>query len=159
MTNGQCIYSADTSALIDGLERYYRPAAFPGLWEKMDRLVADGRFLLSDEVFDEASKRDAAAKDWCKDRKDQLVVPTDAEVVEAVREVLNDFPLMVKAMKNRDRADPFVIAVARLKGTTVLTGEGSDGSEKRPKIPFVCQRLGIDCIRFTDLIEEEGWKF
>jgi hypothetical protein len=154
------IYSADTSALIDGLERYYKPSSFPGLWEKVDaELVAKGRLLLSDEVLDEATRKDAAAKEWCKDRKDQIVVPTDAHIVAEVREVLNDFPLMVKAMKGRDRADPFVVAVARLKQATVLTGEGSDGSDKRPKIPYVCRQLDLECIRFTDLIEYEGWQF
>ena len=26
------IYSMDTSGMIDGLERHYRPSSFPGLW-------------------------------------------------------------------------------------------------------------------------------
>jgi hypothetical protein len=66
---------------------------------------------------------------------------------------------MVMNLKGRNRADPFVVAVARIRGATVVTGEGSDGTEDRPKIPFVCQKLVIDCTRFTQLIRSEGWTF
>jgi hypothetical protein len=52
-----------------------------------------------------------------------------------------------------------VIAVAQIKGATVVTGEGQNGSENRPKIPWVCAQLGIACISFTQLIQEEGWRF
>jgi hypothetical protein len=62
-------------------------------------------------------------------------------------------------MKNRNRADPFVIAVAGLRGATVVTGEGSDGTADRPKIPFVCSQLRIPCIRLLDVIRAEGWSF
>jgi hypothetical protein len=62
-------------------------------------------------------------------------------------------------MKNRNRADPFVIALARMRGATVVTGEGSDGTANRPKIPFVCEQLGINCVRFLDVVTLEGWTF
>lgn len=32
------VYSVDTSALIDGLERYYPEDTFPALWERIDEL-------------------------------------------------------------------------------------------------------------------------
>ena len=62
-------------------------------------------------------------------------------------------------LKNRNRADPFVIALAELRGATVVTGEGSDGTERRPKIPYVCQQRDIPCIRFLQFIQDEGWTF
>ncbi len=104
-------------------------------------------------------RKDAAAKEWCEARKDAIVVATDVDVVASVRDVLREYPLLVKAMKGRDRADPFVIAVAARKNAVVVTGEGSDGTADRPKIPYVCSEMGIDCIRFTDLIKREGWSF
>lgn len=154
------IYSVDTSALLDGLERYYPEAAFPALWGKIDELVTDGRFLLSDEVWDEARKRDAAAKIWCDQHgKTSLVVPTDGVIVKEVQDILVGFPRLVANMKGRNRADPFVIAVARLRGATIVTGEGPDGTQKRPKIPFIAQALNVPCIRFLDIIRREGWTF
>ncbi len=49
----QDCYCVDTSALIDGLERYYPEANFPGLWQNIDSLIEDSRFLISEEVWEE----------------------------------------------------------------------------------------------------------
>ncbi len=152
-------YSADTSALIDGLERYYPEDHFPALWEKMDELVSGGRLIISEEVWEEAQTKDAVVKAWCEPRKDSIVVPTDTVVAQEVQRVLAGHERLVMNMKGRNRADPFVIAVANLRGAVVVTGEGSDGTESRPKIPFVCQHLGIECVKFVDVIRLEGWTF
>jgi hypothetical protein len=154
------LYSVDTSALIDGLERYYPEASFPALWEKVDELITSGRFFISEEVWEEIQRKDAVAKAWCDKRnKDDFVVPTDSTVAQAVQDVLAASQRLVMNMKGRNRADPFVIAVAKLKACTVVTGEGSDGTEARPKIPYVCGLLGLACVRFLDVIRIEGWRF
>jgi hypothetical protein len=154
------LYSVDTSALIDGLERFYPEETFPALWKEVNGLVSTGRLLISEEVWQEARVRDAAAKAWCDGHKDDgLIVPTDATIVREVRNILSSFPNLVKQSKNRNRADAFVIAVARLKGAIVVTGEGPDGNERQPKIPYICQQLGVTSIRFLGLIRLEGWKF
>jgi hypothetical protein len=152
-------YSVDTSGLIDGLERFYRPTSFPGLWVRIDELIANGRFLVSEEVLAEAAEKATTVKDWCTERKDALILPTDSSVIAQARVILAAYPNLVKAMKNQNRADAFVIAVAELQGATVVTGEGRDGSANRPKIPYICRERGIDCITLADLIESEGWVF
>lgn len=157
MTGGP-IYSVDTSALIDGLERMYFESAFPGIWEYVDDLIADGRFFISQEVWEEVKKRDAVVKAWCvRDATGKLIRPTTPAVTNEVKRILAANERMVMNMKGRNRADPFVIAVARLTGGTVVTGEGPDGNDARPKIPYVCGKLGVPCITFTDLIRNEGW--
>jgi hypothetical protein len=154
------IYCMDTSALIDGLERYYPIKLFPGLWERIDGLVASGRIILSEEVWEEGRKRDEAVKEWCDSHgKDALVVPTDARVAKGVQDLLTMYPKMVADMKGRNRADPFVIVVASQQNAVVVTGEGSDGSINRPKIPFVCGEISVKCYRFIDIIRDEGWAF
>jgi len=152
-------YSVDTSALIDGLERYYPEEHFPGLWEKVDELVDDGRLIISEEVWEEAQTKDAVVQAWCEPRKDSIVIPTDTAVAQEVQRILATHQRLVMNLKGRNRADPFVIAVARIRGATVVTGEGSDGTENRPKIPYVCERLGIECVKFVDVIRLEGWTF
>ena len=115
-------YSVDTSALIDGLERYYPEQNFPMLWDRIDALVAGGRFFISEEVLEELRQKDEAAKNWAEARIEQLVIPTGSSVLRETRSVLTAHPLLVKNMKNRNRADPFVIGVAKLLGATVVTG-------------------------------------
>jgi hypothetical protein len=155
----QRAYSADTSALIDGLQRYYPEEHFPALWIRVDELISDGRLYISEEVWEEVQKKDAVAKAWCEPRKDSLIVPTDPAVAQEVQRVLIGHERLVMNLKGRNRADPFVIAVASLRGAIVVTGEGSDGTASRPKIPYVCQEMGIECVRLLDVIRFEGWSF
>jgi hypothetical protein len=155
----ETVYSVDTSALIDGLERYYRPASFPSLWAQIDELINLGRLLCSEEVLEEATQRDLPAKTWCLERQDRLIVATDASVAIEARVLLDKYPAMTKNLKGRNRADPFVIVVAKMRGATVVTGEGQDGSADRPKIPWVCRQMSVPCIRLAELIANEGWAF
>lgn len=152
-------YSVDTSALIDGLERYYPEASFPGLWEAIDDLIADGRFVVSEEVWEEAKKKDEVVKTWLEARKDEIVAPTTTEVLETTQSILVQSPRMAMSGSGRNKADPFVVAVGERLSGVVVTGEGHDGNERRPKIPYVCQLRGLRCIRFTELIVAEQWTF
>jgi hypothetical protein len=152
------VYCIDSSAVLDWLERYYPEEAFPALIERMDSLINAGRLLMSEEVLEELVTKDEAAKRWCEPRQAAMVVETDAAVALAVREVLREYPRLVGALKNRSRADPFVIAVAQLKSAVVVTGE-TGGTADRPKIPFVCEQLAVGCIGFLDLIKAERWRF
>ncbi len=155
-----CCYSVDTSALLDGLERFYFEDAFPGIWEKVAVLIAAGRFFVSEEVWVEAKKKTGVVKTWCeKDTTGRLIVPTDGVVIREVQSILAAFPRLVGQVKGRNEADAFVIAIAKLRRAKVVTGEGDDGNDNHPKIPFICRQLGINCLRFTDLIRSEGWKF
>ena len=154
------VYSVDTSALIDGLERFYPESSFPALWVNITTLLEEGRLIISEEAWDESRKKDLATKDWCdKHEKAAWVVPTDATVATEVRRILAKYPKIVGAMKGRNRADPFVIAVASLKGAVVVTGEGPDGTENKPKIPFICSNLGVQSMTFLEMIKAEGWTF
>lgn len=152
-------YSIDTSGLIDGLDRFYPARTFPSLWAEVDRLIDGQRLFLSEEVWEEVKVKDLVAKAWCQPRLERLMVPTDASIAIGVQSLLANHPRLVMNMKGRNRADPFVIVVAQKSRACVVTGEGSDGTANRPKIPYICRTLGIECIRFTDLIVREGWTF
>lgn len=67
MTPDATHYSFDTSALIDGIERFYPIANFPALWERIDQLTADGRLHVSEAAWSEAMAVDSVLKEWCKD--------------------------------------------------------------------------------------------
>jgi Domain of unknown function (DUF4411) len=150
------IYSVDTSALIDGLERYYPEATFPAIWTRVDALISAGRFLISEEVFVEASAVDAPVKEWCSTRRHAIVVPTDATIATHVAGIASDFPTW--GAQGRNQADPFVIAVAIERRATVVTGE-QRGTAQHPKIPYVCDLREVPCITFLDLLQTEGWVF
>ncbi|WP_323743095.1 DUF4411 family protein [Curtobacterium sp. VKM Ac-2887] len=66
MSGGQ-VYSVDTSALIDGMERFYPRRNFPALWERIDLLIDDGRMHISEEAWSEATSVDAPVREWCEE--------------------------------------------------------------------------------------------
>jgi hypothetical protein len=152
-------YSVDTSALIDGLERYYPTANFPALWDRVDELIDAGRLVISEEVWHEVEAKTTATKEWCSRRLDRMVVETNSTITGAVSQILTDHPRLVMNMKGRNRADSFVIALASVRGAIVVTGEGSDGTESRPKIPYICAAMGLPCIRLLSVVQNEGWRF
>ncbi len=152
-------YSIDTSALLDGWVRYYPPDTFPGLWERIEKLIEDGDLRATEEVLHELEKKDDDVYAWAEERKDALSVPIDDRIQPAVSAILEDFEKLLDTRKNRSAADPFVIALAQIEGCAVVTGEGLTGSPDRPNIPDVCSGLGIPCISLLQLIRREGWKF
>jgi len=58
----------------------------------------------------------------------------------------------------RSGGDPLVIAVAKARGLTVVTGEGWN-PKKLPTILSVCADEKIPCISFLKLMQKEGWTF
>ncbi|MEU3114716.1 DUF4411 family protein [Micromonospora chalcea] len=151
-------YSIDTSSIIEAWHRRYPQDVFPGLWQGIDELVSLGRLLASEEVRQELKKKDDELYAWAKERP-QLFCEADLDNQLAVRSVLQAHPRLVNTQKGRSQADPFVIALARVRKCTVVTNEVALGSLERPRIPDVCKALGISCIDFLGLIRAERWSF
>lgn len=154
------IYSFDTSALIDGLERFYPQANFPTLWERMDDLIGQGRLMISEEAWKESVSVASATKEWCEDPtagRNSAQFATDAAVASIVGAIMQDYPQWA-AQGKKNAADPFVIAVAESQGGIVITGE-KDGGPSKPKIPFVCKERDVAFGRFVLVVTNEGWTF
>lgn len=156
----QTVYSFDTSALIDGIERYYPIANFPALWERMDELINAGRLLVSEEAWNEAMSADAPLKEWCTEdglNREACVAPTDGAIAAVAGAIASQFPKWITQGK-KNGADPFVIAVAEVKDCTVISGE-TNGGRGKPKIPYVCKERNVEHGRITDVVIREGWVF
>jgi len=124
----------DTSALLDGWVRYYPPDVFPSLWSHLEEMIKTGELLYPDEVLLELAQKDDEIHKRTK-ANSMMFVPLDEEVQQATQEILTEFPRFVGAMRDRNRADPFVIALAKVKEALVVTGEKSSGTRDRPRIP------------------------
>ena len=149
-------YSVDTSALIGAWNRHYPPDIFPQLWQKLEQLIANGSLIASEEVLFELEKKDDAVLDWAKKQKG-LFVPTDRPIQIAVTEILSTHKKLIDERKGRGGADPFVVALARLKNCAVLTGEKPTNRPNRPHIPDVCDAFGIPWLDLLRLFRQQGW--
>jgi Domain of unknown function (DUF4411) len=151
------LYSADSSALIHGWRRIYRPKNFGFVWDRLGLLIEEQRFRVSIEVYNDLEKKDDELFKWCKDRKDKLVVDIDETIQAHVARIMKAYPRLVDTVKGRSGSDPFVIALAASTNPimTVVTEE----SVGKVRIPDVCNGEKIPYCGLADLIEHEDWKF
>jgi len=88
-----------------------------------------------------------------------MFIPIDEPIQLAVAQLLTDYRRLVNDQRNRSMGDPWVIALAQVQECTVVSGELRSGNLARPKIPDVCDALGIRCISLLELIREQKWLF
>lgn len=153
------IYCIDTSALVDGWRDFYPPDVFPALWQDIEDLIDSGNLISCEEVKREISKGDDL-ETWAFKRL-QMFVPLDAAIQLALSSILShpEHSKLVKPNAIETDADPFVIATAQVKNSTVISSEKFqfDYSPRRTKIPNVCRDLGVRHLSFLEFIREQGW--
>lgn len=157
------IYIIDTCSIID-LFRLYPADIFPKLWEELDELIKRDRLISHKFVLQELSKKSDDAYKWAKNRKTMFRDITQQQT-EIMKEIASKFPKLIDPNKEID-ADPWLIALALEKGKqkkliteikVIVTEEKF--KPNKVNIPFVCQRLGIECINIIGLMRKEGWKW
>jgi len=148
------VYCIDTSALIAAWYERYKPNRFPKLWSQFHQLIADGRLVSSPLVHAECHHRSPELHEWLADRK-QMFVAVDELVQGQVDFIVNTYTGLVAAGNEKFAADPFVIALAKVNGHTVVTEE--TGLDSLRKIPGVCRAMNVPCINLAELIDAEDW--
>lgn len=152
------IFCFDTSAFLDAWTRSYPPDVFPPLWRAIEDEIAAGRIIAPEEVRVEFAKKDDSILKWAKKQR-ELFVDLDNAQQLTVSEILSRFPKLIDTRRGRSGADPFVVALAKVRGAVVVTGENDDGSPKSPKIPTVCTAYGVRAIKPLDFIRANRWVF
>lgn len=152
------LFSFDTSSLLNGRRDLLPPNVFGSVWQRIEVAIADGEVRAVDVVRDELSKRDDEVLRWAK-RQDGLFVALDGDVQHATREVLDVHPKLMGKGGGRNEADPFVIALAITAGATVVTEETKSGNLDRPRIPDVCDALGVAWTGIVGFLQQQGYSF
>ena len=158
-------YIIDTSSLIE-LNKHNPMDVYPGVWQKMEQLINNGRLLAPKEVFHEIGNIDDQLHSWTKDQNKLFVEPTPTQI-KIVKDILEKFPALIDINRKYD-SDPWVIALTvelindpQMKLITikhiVVTEEKLRGN--RIRIPFVCQEYKIESLDIIGMFREEGWKF
>ena len=150
------VYCFDSSALMHAATRAYPIEVFTSFWERFSASVEEGLVIAPDEVLREVERKDDGLHAWCRAHR-KLVVPLTEDVQQAAIEITASVPSLVDLKKGRGQADPFVVALARIRSATVVTEENAKPSS--PKIPDACRKFGVPCIKLLDFIREMRWKF
>lgn len=152
------LYSIDTSSLVAAWYERYPHDLFPSFWKQLETLIHGGKAKCVDEVREELTKKNDELFDWTIGMRG-LFHPLTVEVQMATSRILShpEHQKLTNTVKGRGRADPFVIALAKVSGASVVTEERS--APTKMKIPDVCAALDVRCISLLQLMRDEQWSF
>jgi hypothetical protein len=153
------LYSFDTSVLINGRRDLLPPDVFPTPWALIEQMIVTGSIRAVDVVRDELAKKDDTTKIWAEAQVD-LFVPLEGDIQVATTRTLAAHPRLIGRGGARNAADPFVIGLARARSGVVVTEETrTSNPTSNPRIPDVCNALGVRCVNLVGFIREQGWRF
>ncbi|RJQ50218.1 MAG: DUF4411 family protein [Nitrospiraceae bacterium] len=157
------MYSFDTSVFMDWQARYYPPDIFTSMVTKIEGLITNGScssVQLVKEEIDAVGTPELRA--WAK-KNPALFVPLDPLVQVEAASIESRYPDLMDPRSPYQSADAYVIALAKVKGGTVVSQETSAAEKRSAKrthyIPDVCRDLGIPCINLLGLMRREKWTF
>lgn len=145
-------YVLDSNVFIN-MQRHHPLDVFGSLWAKMSDAIDSGIVISCEEVLDELSIGNDDLIKWAKLRNGAFLT-SGADIQRIVREILQKYPALVTGTRKANSADPFVIALARQKGYTLVSDEAWAGNGQPIKIPNVCEAYGVRLIRFVDFLRE-----
>ncbi len=120
-------------------------------------MAGRGDLVATEEVLRELEKQDDDVYRWVKSQQN-MVIPIDDLIQIEVIHIMDAYPKLVNREKNRSEADPFVIGLARLQNCVVVSAENRR-TLKNPKVPDVCDDMGIPHMKLVDVFSQEGWVF
>lgn len=151
-------YSIDTSSLIWAWRFAYPPQRFPSVWAQVENLIRNGDLKASPMVLKELERQEDELSAWAAAKR-ELFIDLDEDQQREVRDTMAGYPGLVRPSEDRVNADPFVIALARCRGWTVVSEERPSGNPGTPKIPNVCAARGVRCINLLGLMTDLDWIF
>ena len=153
------MYSVDTNVFMDWWIRRYPPDVFPSVQKAMEGLAVSGKIFAPVRVHDEInSVGSSGLKQWAKSNKN-IFLPHDIQLQTEANNIQFVYPDLIDATTVYDEADRWIIALAKVKGFTVVTHETSVHKKKNPPrklyVPDVCKAMNVQCIEFLDLLRNE----
>lgn len=147
-------YCLDTSFLINGWHKRYRRDVFPTIWVTLESLLENTTVFSCEEVYLELKEQEDDLFEWVEARKKSFYQPNE-EVNDEMLNVMSRFPNLAAKGTSLNRADPWVLAVARVMGATVVTDEQpaeKQRATKPPKLPNACEGLNVPWMRPIDFL-------
>ena len=157
-------YWLDSNVFIEGKKGPYGFDIAPRFWELIDEMIEGGRISCPTRVLRELLDGQDDLSAWARERRNSgLFIEADPAVQEATAQVIQlvatHYPDNQARRRFLDRADPWVIAHARVDGGTVVTSETRvPDNSLQVKIPNVCDQLQVQVrsINVYQMLRELG---
>ena len=117
------------------------------------------------EIMPNTSKPDILGE-WVKDKTSIFKKITQRQI-ELVTEILEKFPGLIDYKKEKDEADPWIIAVAKeeMENKDLFSEEreiilvSKESTRSSIKIPAVCREFGVNHKTLFEFFQDMGWSF
>jgi hypothetical protein len=153
------VYVIDTSALIQ-MKNDLPDDVFKKAWDFLAELATEGRLIAPHEVLREIEKGDDELVVWARAHP-AIFVPVDDDQGALVALLGEEVEGLIKDDDTERNADPWVVALAEAKrraGVSVLV-VANENRKTATKIPRLCDRFGLDCVKYVELFRREGKTF
>ena len=117
---------------MDWQGRYFPPDVFSGLVDRVEQLIAARRFIAPALVKEEIGAVGTAGLVLWTENHAGIFVPT-AEALAEAQSIQNQFAGLRDPKAEYEEADAYVIALARMRGRTVVTQETPAAEKRNPK--------------------------
>jgi len=156
-------YVVDNDVLIT-LMRYHPPdkPAYHAIWDEIKFLIKQGNMFSSTIVYADIMKylgKDDRLKKWAMLHKKRFFISPNEETWRCAQDIIKKFPDLLdrkKLQTGEPDADPFLIALAKSEGATIITQERKDLPNK---IPMVASHYRVKSIDLYEFFEERKLKF
>lgn len=153
------LFCLDTCALTWAMRDAYPKSIVPTFWDKMTKAHMDGLIISNEMILREIERQDDDLHQWCKSVPD-LFLKVDQQLMNGMAGIVRSYPKVVDPKKDKDGADPFLIAQAQVTGAIIVTQEKPAGSQaKKMKIPDVASAMDLGYINMLQFVKEMGWVF
>lgn len=151
-------FTLDTNILI-GLGQRYPRDIFPTVWDRLEDTVAAGESCVGEAILHELRRGGDDLHGWAR-ALPRFVCAASRGEFAIVAEIGRAHPGWVRG--DRNGADPFLIAHARLDQRTTVTEERRAGrgvSDRNQKIPNIAAEHGVPTVTFFDFLRVHNWRF
>ncbi len=156
-------YVVDTDVLITLMT--YHPQdkpAYQAIWDEIEVLTKQKNIFSKMVVYDEIIKylgKNDQLKKWAISHKKRFFISPDQETWQLAQDIIKKFPDLLNKKKlqtGEPDADPFLIALAKSEGATIITQERKDLPNR---IPMVALHYSVKSIDLYEFFEERKLKF
>lgn len=124
------------------------------VWQMIYRLIAEKRIVICAAILDEIRNSSVYERIKLHEAalKDGDLASTDLEYLQLIGKITHEHPTMSRARSRKFAADPYVVALAKLQGYTVVADESNTRANR--KIPGACRKLNVRCLTLDEFVEK-----
>lgn len=89
------MYCLDTNVFINSWHFWYSPQTHPTFWSGLDSLAQAQQLGIPSQVYEELAQQHDELFEWCRDRKEHLIISASDETERIFTELTGSYPDLI----------------------------------------------------------------